>query len=276
MVAVCRSLVSVAAVGVLVLSGCAGSDFVAVAEGEGIQVYEQQLARDTVVDLCRSFDENANPMGALFALASKRANDPPFSTNDARVLQLGIDNQCSQHSEVFAGLRAVFSPNAGTGAGLGGEPAPHSEAPVPPVVLPFGEQIATDEGAQVSMIASVLEDWDPTEQIPGEMVKLTVTVTNNSMEALDPGMVVGNMLSREGGPVQEWAVAPGSTFGADAGFRSSQGDLLPGESETFDKAVEMVDARNTATCEGSNIRRRLLRGRPYADWPHAAHYARVR
>jgi len=111
-------------------------------------------------------------MSALLRVGSQHMNDPALSTNDVRLVQLGIEGQCSKHSETIAGLRAMMDDSPG------GDP----EQPAPPVVVSFGETHTFEAGTQVSMTAAKLEGWVSTEEIPGEMVKLTVTITNEEFQ----------------------------------------------------------------------------------------------
>lgn len=226
------ALAASAAALALTVGGCAGGDFISAAEAEGIQVYEPELARIVVDDLCRNMDENDNMLGAFMTTSTTHANTPPSSTNDGRVFSLGVEYNCSQHSDAFNALTS----------GMGdGTFAPPPEAAVPPVVLPFGDQHTTPDGVTVSMTASILDGWVPTEQIPGDMVKLTIDVTNGTTGAIDPDTSgVAEVSSPDGGHTQTWAL------GSDEyDLVESQGDLLPGESSTFDTAVEMADSSTT-------------------------------
>ncbi len=215
-----------AALGALVLAGCSSSnsDFIAQAEAEGITVHHPDLVRGLVADLCGRMDAGLSPMGAGLATMENHLHDPEYSTNDRRVMQVGVHDVCSDHGAAWDAYEMTYQQGAMT------------ETPAAPVVLGFGETHIFEAGTEVSMTASLLDGREPTEQIPGDMVKLTVTVTNGTSEVINPSNAAIDYVSREGGPVGSWAL------GEEYGVTMSQGDLLPGESETFDIAVEMTDA----------------------------------
>lgn len=92
------------------------------------------------------------------------------------------------------------------------------------------------------MTASILEGWAPTEQIPGDMVRLTIHVTNGTTGAIDPETSgIADVSSPDGGHTQTRALGGSDEYN----LVESQGDLLPGESSTFDTAVEMADSSTT-------------------------------
>lgn len=221
-----RGLATVA-VALLVTAGCANSDFITQARAEGITVHHADLARTTVMDICASLDDGPDPMSALFRVGFQHMHDPTLSTDDERLVQLGIESQCSQHAEALAGLRAAFTTP---------EDPP---APPAPVVLSFGQEHTFPDGVSIEVAAPVA--YERTEDdlyngmcesdCPTTGARVRVTITNGSQAAIDPAGTWGNA-TLNGQPLTALAFAP-----APEGELVSSGGaaLLPGQSQTFDE-----------------------------------------
>lgn len=57
-------------------------------------------------------DENDDMLGALITTSITHANTPPSSTDDGRVFSLGVQYNCSQHSDAFNALAGGLGDSA--------------------------------------------------------------------------------------------------------------------------------------------------------------------
>lgn len=213
-------IAAMSAASVLVLAGCSNSDFISLAEGEGITVHRPDLARATVGDLCKSLDDGPNPMAALFQVGAKRMNDPALSTNDERLVQLGIEGQCSQHSEAIAGLAAM----------MGG--STETEQPPAPVELDFGARHTFADGVTISASAPELQEGlgcYPGVDTPVSAARVALTVDNGSQSEISPGGYYGTA-TLNGQPIE----SPSVDWESE-GLRGAGEFLLPGQAQTFDE-----------------------------------------
>lgn len=95
----------------LMLTGCAHepATFIEQATSEGIEVFQPESAELVVERICDNMDHGRGPW--LHAMPAEVLN-VPISSDDLRLLRIGVEAECDEHARAYNGILDSISRSA--------------------------------------------------------------------------------------------------------------------------------------------------------------------